>query len=95
MLFHFQCLDELFPKMIGEYIYYVFVMGHLGSIIPPVLYRISLSADERPMIETCVTLYTPLSDGYISCTLPVFRQPRPGPRTGVESKYLIVLVSPL
>lgn len=36
--------DKLFLKMIAEYIYCSFVMGHLGSIIPPVQYRISSSA---------------------------------------------------
>ncbi len=47
-LFHFQFLDKLFSRMIAEYIYCSFMMGHLGSIIPPVLYRISLSAVELP-----------------------------------------------
>lgn len=50
-LFHFQFFDKLFSKTIAEYIYCGFMMGHLGSIIPPVLYRISLSAVEHPTIE--------------------------------------------
>lgn len=50
-LYHFQLLDQLFLKMITEYIYCRSMIGHLGSIIPPVLYRISLSAVERHTIE--------------------------------------------
>lgn len=98
MLYRFQLLDKLVLWMTAEYVHCIFMTGHLGSIIPTVLHRISISRQALPSHnrrDLCNFIYTLLSDGYINCTLPGFRQPRSGPRTGAESEYLIVLVSPL
>lgn len=93
--FNFQLPDMLFLKTIAEYIYCSFMTVHLGSIIPPVLYRISLSAVKHPTIEDlCNFIYVFvwwLHKLHSTC----FSTAKAWPRMGFESKYLIVLVSPL
>lgn len=63
-------LDKLFLRMIAERFHCSFHDGsfrkyHCAGAVP----QLFISCQEP---QTCVTLYTPLSDGYRNCTLPVF-----------------------